>query len=135
MKKVILLALCMIGALVAQGCVAHRYAEEANDYGNLTFGAVKSAIKKGETNQAEILQTFRAPNLVTKNKHNNEVWSYHRMSVQRKSGSSHAGAFFFLGGAEGSRESSRVSSQSFDLIISFDENDIVKDYSVISTNY
>ncbi len=49
------------------------------------------------------------------------------MSVQNKAG--HTDFFF------GERASTSSSSQSFDLIISFDDKDIVKDYSVISTSY
>lgn len=88
---------------------------------------VKSKIIKGETTQEEVLKTFGAPNLTTKNKSNNEVWSYNRMSVNQKGGET-----YYLSGTKGSSSSS---TRSFDLIISFNDNDIVKDYSVIATNY
>jgi hypothetical protein len=65
--------------------------------------------------------------LTTKNKANDEVWSYNKMSVVTKGGNSS-----FL---DGSRASIGTSSQSFDLIITFDENDVVKDYSVVSSSY
>ena len=87
----------------------------------------KKAIFKGNTTQSEILEIFGAPNLVSKNKSNNEVWSYNKMSVVNKQGGTD-----FLFGARASQSSS---TQSFDLIITFDSNDIVSDYSVISTSY
>ena len=109
-------------------CNSYKYgASDATQKSNLTFGVVKSKIEKGKTNQTEILQIFGSPNLTTKNKSNNEVWSYNKMSVSSKGGNS---AFF-----DGSRASISSSSQSFDLIITFDENDIVLDYSVISSSY
>ena len=65
--------------------------------------------------------------LVSKNKSNNEVWSYNKMSTVNKQGGTD-----FLFGARASQSSS---AQSFDLIITFDSNDIVLDYSVVSTSY
>ncbi len=88
---------------------------------------VKSKIEKGKTSQAEILQIFGSPNMVTKNRSNNEVWSYNRMSVVQKGGQTN---FLF-----GERASVSSSNKSFDLIIVFDSTDVVKDYSVISTNF
>lgn len=91
------------------------------------MGMVKSKVVKGETTQDEILKLFGSPNLVSKNKSNREVWSYNKMSVENKAGSTDIFA--------GQRASQSSSSKSFDLIITFDENDIVADYSVVSTAY
>ena len=115
--------------LLLISCVAHKYGENAapTQKSNLTFGMVKSKIIKNVTTQDEILKLFGSPNLVTKNKSNDEVWSYNKMSVQNKVGSSEV-----LFGQKASQSSS---SQSFDLIITFGNNDIVNDYSVISTSY
>ena len=109
-------------------CNSYKYgASDTTQQSNLTFGVVKSKIEKGKTSQSEILQIFGSPNLTTKNKSNNEVWSYNKMSVSSKGGNS-----IFL---DGSRASISSNSQSFDLIIIFDENDIAIDYSVISSSY
>ena len=121
----IILSLFLI--LLISNCSSHKYGESSSSNSNLTFGMVKSKIIKGETTQEEVLKTFGAPNLTTKNKSNNEVWSYNRMSVNQKGGET-----YYLSGTKGSSSSS---TRSFDLIISFNDNDIVKDYSVIATNY
>ena len=126
MKKTIFIALT---AFLLASCTAYKYGQNAEptQKSNLTFGVVKSKIEKGVTTQAEILNIFGSPNLVTKNKSNDEVWSYNKMSVQERAGRTD----FFTG----QRASASSSSQSFDLIITFDKNDVVKDYSVISTSY
>ena len=49
---------------------------------NLTVGIVKTKVIKGETNQSEIMELFGAPNLITKNKNNDEVWNYNKMSFE-----------------------------------------------------
>lgn len=109
-------------------CKSYKYGSEGPaEKSNLTMGVVKSRIIKGETTQDEILKLFGSPNLVSKNKSNREVWSYNKMSVEQKAGSTD----FFAG----QRASQSSSSRSFDLIITFDEKDIVADYSVISTAF
>lgn len=110
-------------------CNSYKYGANAEptQKSNLTFGVVKSKIIKGQTTQSEILSIFGSPNLTTKNKSNNEVWSYNKMSVVEKGGRTN----FFMG----QRASASSSNQSFDLIITFDEKDVVIDYSVISTSY
>ena len=114
--------------LTLGACSSYKYGTEGTaEKSNLTIGVVKSKVVKGETTQDEILKLFGSPNLVSKNKSNREVWSYNKMSVEHKAGSTD----FFAG----QRASQSSSSKSFDLIITFDENDIVADYSVVSTAY
>ena len=109
------------------GCNSYKYgAGEPTQKSNLTFGTVKSQIVKGKTTQTEILQLFGAPNLVTKNKSNNEVWSYNRMTTTTKGGYSSL--------MDGKKASVSSSNQSFDLIITFGSDDIVQDYSVVSSS-
>jgi len=125
MYKILLSGLMMLSL---GACKSYKYGTEVSaEKSNLTIGVVKSKVVKGKTSQDEILKLFGAPNLVSKNKSNREVWSYNKMSVEHKAGSTD----FFAG----QRASQSSSSRSFDLIITFDENDIVADYSVISTAY
>ena len=125
MKQIFIL----LTSLTLLSCGSYKYGANAEptQKSNLTFGVVKSKIQKGVTTQEEILQIFGSPNLTTKNKSNNEVWSYNKMSVQEKAGRTD----FFMG----QKASASSSSQSFDLIITFDDKDIVKDYSVISSSF
>lgn len=119
----------MFVVLLISGCATSGVKEMSNT--NLTAGKVKMEIKKGETTQAEILQIFGSPNIVTKNRSNDEVWNYNRMSYESAYGSD-SGGFIFWGG---SRAVSSATTKSFDLIIIFDENDIVKDYSIIAASF
>lgn len=95
---------------------------------NLTIGMVKKHIMKGVTDQAEILEIFGAPNLITINKKNEEVWNYNKMSFVSSGGI--AGDVLF-----GSRVINTSTTSSFDLIIIFDEENIVKNFNVISSSY
>jgi hypothetical protein len=124
----ILLFFCLI---LFCGCAATVKETQPTEKSNLTVGTVKTEIIKGKTTQAEILKLFGAPNIITKNRSNEEVWNYNRMSFESTSGSDAGFAIFW----SGSRALSSSTSKSFDLIITFDENDVVKDYSVISAQF
>ena len=103
------------------------YVKPVSPSNNLTCGVVKSKIIKGETNQLEILEIFGSPNIVTKNKSNNEVWSYNRMRVNERAKGTYV--FYTI------KQSYSSSTTSFDLIISFTDDDIVSDYSVVSGKF
>ena len=64
MKKII--AICMIFLLLI-GCATFPQTKAPVQKSNLSVGIVKKIIKKGQTNQTEILNCFGAPNLITKN--------------------------------------------------------------------
>ena len=123
--------LFLLTSVTLAGCASYGTTKEPVEKSNLTMGTVKQTIVKGRTTQAEVMQMFGAPNLVTKNRANNEVWNYNRMAFDAKTGSDSMTLILF----GGSRAASTTTSKSFDLILEFDENDVVKDYSVISASF
>jgi hypothetical protein len=129
MKKIIGF-MTIILALSLGGC-SNNTTVEPKQKSNLTVGMIKSKVIKGQTTQDEIMRIFGAPNMVTKNRDNDEVWSYNKMSVDAAEQKKHA-SLFIIG--ESSATESKTTS-SFDWIITFDENDVVKDYSLISSSY
>jgi len=98
---------------------------------NLTPGVVNTKIQKGVTSQAEIMRLIGAPNIITKNKEGEEVWNYSRQSFDAESGGFGGGLIFF-GGAKAFSSSA---SKTFDLTITFDKNHVVKDYSVVISQF
>jgi hypothetical protein len=118
----------------------------------LSYGMVKSRLKKGITTQAEIIALFGAPNIVTKNANKNEVWVYSKQSST--SSSTNTGtvdveaqarlkSFFGFYAAEemqgrvNSAQQTRTTSNvsSIDLIITYDNNDVMIDYSVVASQF
>ena len=79
----------------------------------------------------EDLEVFGAPNIITKNRGGNEVWTYDRVSVE-KGASDVYGTIIIVGGA-GSRSS--TSTRTFTLMIEFDDKGVVKDYSYRSSAF
>jgi hypothetical protein len=119
--------LLIIFLILITNCAPYPEVEPAQK-SNLTTGVVKQEIVKGVTTQAEVLEIFGSPNLVTKNRDDNEVWNYNKMAVTSVAGSA---SDIWLG----SRALSTITTSSFDLILIFDDTDTVIDYSIISAAY
>src|SRR4030042_75575 len=121
MKKLInlMLAFCVFLA----GCAENKI--EQTDKSNLTAGMVKKTIIQGVTTQNEILKVFGAPNIITKNKSGNEVWTYDTISVEKSAEEGYWNVI--VGGASGGKSS--ASTRTFTLMIEFDSNEVVKECS------
>jgi len=126
----VVIGFSVLSILSINGCW---YTDPPENTGNskLTYGEAKRQITKGETKQSDILEVFGSPNLVSKNKNDEEVWAYNRMSYDTMAGNEGA-SLIFIGG---SKTVSSSTTKSFDLIITFDSNEVVKDYKVISASY
>lgn len=124
MKKVI--AILMVVLFIA-GCASREPVQKSN----LTPGMAKTKIIKGRTNQSEILRVFGAPNIITRNKSDNEVWTYDKVSIERSASSSYG--TIIIAAISSSRRA--TSSRTFTLMIEFDRDEIVKDYSYRSSAF
>lgn len=122
----IIVSLFLLAILIG-GCASVQPIQK----GNLTPGMAKTKIIKGQTTQNEILEVFGAPNIVTKNKSGNEVWTYDKASVE--TGTSDVYGTIIIAGGVGSRTS--TSARTFTLMIEFDDKGIVKDYSYRSSAF
>ena len=130
MKKGTITIIC---SLLFIGCAANNQNEK-----RLTLGTVQAHVVQGQ-NQAEILKTLGSPNIITKDTEGREVWTYDRIS---KESSSKGGVGLLLfnpvtwfgGGATSYRKSSS-SSKSLTVIITFDDNKNVLDFTYQSLEF
>lgn len=131
MKK-LLMALAVLTALV--GCSSSNTVPKQKS--NLTVGMIKTKVVEGKTSQTEILELFGSPNLITTNSEGKEVWTYNKSAYESDSSSTSASFAPFFGiGVSGSSSSSRASTSSMDVIITFNKRGIVEKYRVIQAAY
>ena len=123
--------------------------------GRLSYGTVTSQVKKGQTTQAELLDLFGGPNISTTDASGLETWVYERSASETDaSGSSDArnlNAFFgaggnvggasvgggVAGGASSTRDRSRTTNsvRNLTVIVKFNEDKTVRDYSVRQSTF
>jgi len=121
MKKTSLVSLLMCLVVISTGCQ-----EKVRTQGtDLTAGMAKTKIVNGVTTQSEILTVFGSPNIITKNKSGNEVWTYDKIAMEQSSEDGYWNVL--VAGKGGSKQN--TSSKTFILMLTFDSNDVVKDNS------
>ncbi|MEZ4815360.1 MAG: hypothetical protein R3A80_09190 [Bdellovibrionota bacterium] len=96
----------------------------------VAYRKVANTIVRGKTTQNEVIQLMGSPNIVTRNAKGEEVWTYTKKSYNPGTGDVVEGVIL-SGGTRPS--SSGTNTAAFDLILTFDQVDIVRDYSIVST--
>ncbi len=117
----------------------------------LSYGTVTSTVTKGKTTQMDLIQMFGGPNISTVDSEGVETWVYERSVTQTdvasKSQNWQAAANLGVsfghvvggasagGGQSGSASSTASSFRSLTVIVKFNADKTVKDYSVRSSQF
>jgi hypothetical protein len=117
----------------------------------LSYGTVTATVARGKTTQLELIQMFGGPNISTTDGDGVETWVYERSvsqtDVASKSSNWQAAANLGLsfgnvqagvsggGGSAGAGASSASSFRSLTVIVKFNANKTVKDYSVRASQF
>ena len=131
-KRKLPLLLALI-ALIS-GC-ATVSSEPVSDPQTLTQGAVQMNLRVNETTKAEVLETFGAPNVTTRDSSGREVWSYQRQAQVTESTRQSSGWSIFLAGSSQAASGFSTSSRMMTLIIKFNDNDVVSDFRSRASNF
>src|SRR5210317_1733142 len=101
----------------------------------LTQGMVQMNLEVGKTTKAEVVETFGAPNITTRDGNGEEVWTYQRQA-QASQSSSQSGYWTIILAGKSSRASGfETSSRMITLIIKFNNQDIVTDFNSRESNF
>ena len=133
-SKAIVLALLCAGTAFL-GCLQSRPSA-------LTPGAAKKHIKRDVTTQAEVVEIFGTPNIITM-RDGYEMWVYDKVSSRQTrsafgaagGGAAWGGSGAGGGGLGGGAGSSTRSETTVMLIVYFGEGDVVSDYKITQTKF
>jgi len=101
----------------------------------LTQGMVQMNLEVGKTTKAEVVETFGAPNITTRDGDGNEVWTYQRQAQVNQSSSNSGFIFVIIAGKSSSASGFESSSRMMTIIIKFDNEDIVTDFKSRESNF
>ena len=118
----------LVTIMLLPGCATR---PEPRKNPDLTQGNVQLHLVVGETTKAEVLETFGAPNITTRDGSGRETWSYQRAATVSSSSSTGFWVIFVGGNVTGFESSSRMMT----LIIKFDEDDTVVDFKSRTSNF
>jgi uncharacterized lipoprotein YajG len=135
MKKTLISLVPLVFSVLFSGCVTTQTDTPPIGKSNLTSGQVSLTLKKDKTTQAEVVETFGAPNLVTQNASGEEVWTYQRNATVANASSSQGYATIILAGISSKSSGFEQSSRTMTLIIKFKEVNGLKLVSDFSSRY
>lgn len=117
-------ALLLLGAA---GCMKHPE-PPANDPQRLTVGRVQGEIKVGMP-ASDVAGILGSPNIVTTDEKRREVWIYDKVSSESvDTVNSISGSIIIFGGRSAQAQRSET-QRTLTVIIKYDENKIVRDFS------
>lgn len=128
MRWFLLLLYGLLALTFLAGCQTGTVAQRNN---SLTHGNVTLTLRKGVTTQAEVLETFGAPNIATINSEGDEVWTYQRHASVAESNSGYATVIVFGASTAGFSRSSRTIT----LIIKFDQDHVVREFRSMTSEF
>ena len=117
------------GTMLLSGCQSAPPPPPASE-SNLTAGMAKRTITKGTTTQAEVIEVFGPPDLVT-HRDDMQIWTYDKVRYDVQSSSGYF-TVLIAGTSSGRTTSSSTSTM---LILYFDKNDVVQDYRMSVTRF
>ncbi len=131
-------------ATILAGCTASDHVQDvrAEDADRLTVGTVQREIRIGMSG-AEVAEVLGSPNIVTTDEERQETWIYDKISSEvaySRSGGAIVGLLFSssgggLGAGGKSAGASSTSQRTLTVVIRFDENNMVRDFSYHSSSF
>lgn len=145
MKTLLAMTLAVLASLLTAGCSATHHASdvrEADDVDRVTVGTVQKEIRIGMS-AAEVAEVLGSPNIVTTDDQRQETWIYDKISsdvTYSKSSGTVVGLIFgSSGGGAGigstSAGSTSSSQRTLTVVIKFDGDDAVRDFSYHTSRF
>ncbi|MDR2629058.1 MAG: hypothetical protein LBC30_03665 [Puniceicoccales bacterium] len=123
--KLLLLSIVM---LFATACQTNAPVER------VTVGTVQRFIRQGMTS-AEVIEVLGSPNMVTKNAEGNETWVYDKIHSECEAKRSDFGICLILFGGSSTKVSGSSSERTLTIVVHFDKNNKVTDFSYRTTSF
>lgn len=121
MKKLLVI---FVGLLTA--CTGPIPMSESISKSNLTSGQVSMTLKKNVTTQAEIVELFGAPNIVTQNADGEDIWTYQRNATVASTTANSSSTEIIFFGRFSQSSGFEQSSHTMTLIIKFKDINGIK---------
>jgi outer membrane protein assembly factor BamE (lipoprotein component of BamABCDE complex) len=142
-KRALALVLMTVNALLA-GCTASQHVQEvrAEDTDRLTVGIVQREIRIGMS-AAQVAEVLGSPNIVTTDEERRETWIYDKISSEvtySRSEGAIVGLLFSssgggLGAGSKSAGATATSQRTLTVVIRYDENNMVRDFSYHTSSF
>lgn len=136
MKKYFIVFSLLCACLQTACMNAPKHYADVNDnsHDKISVGTVQREIKIGMSG-ADVIRVLGSPNMVTTDSKRRETWVYDKISTTHVYSQSNGGIGLILLGVQGDSGASSTSQKTLTIIIKFDNNGNVRDYSYRQSSF
>ena len=134
MKKLLSLVCMLSCVLFIVSCASSQKSADTTKTDNISVGKVQREVKIGMTS-AEVVEVLGSPNIVTTDEERREVWVYDKISTEIDSSSSSKGVWLVVVGASSDKNKTSTSQRTLTIIIKFDNEGKVRDFSYRTSSF
>ena len=134
MKKLLSLVCMLSCVLFIVSCASSQKSVDTTKTDNISVGKVQREVKIGMTS-AEVVEVLGSPNIVTTDEERREVWVYDKISTEIDSSSSSKGVWLVVVGASSDKNKTSTSQRTLTIIIKFDNEGKVRDFSYRTSSF
>lgn len=134
MKRFIGLICLLCCTFFVVSCVHQNANQMAVKNENISVGKVQREVKIGMSS-AEVVEVLGSPNIVTTDDKRRETWVYDKISTEIDSSSSSSGVWLIFVGGGKDKKSSSSSQRTLTIIIKFDKEGKVRDFSYRTSSF
>ncbi|MBR3627256.1 MAG: outer membrane protein assembly factor BamE [Elusimicrobia bacterium] len=134
MKKLLSLVCMLSCALFIVSCASSQKSADTTKPDNISVGKVQREVKIGMTS-AQVVEVLGSPNIVTTDEERREVWVYDKISTEIDSSSSSKGVWLVVVGASSDKNKTSTSQRTLTIIIKFDNEGKVRDFSYRTSSF
>lgn len=124
----------LLAVVLLLGACAGAPEREPAPEDRLTVGKVQAEIKVGQSG-AEVAQILGSPNIVTTDEKRRETWVYDKISTERTEASRSSYGTLIILGANAGESRSATRQRTLTIVIKFDEQRMVRDFSYNYTQF
>jgi len=128
----ILLSILFISGCSTAGSHSKAVKSDAGD--RITVGKVQREIRIGMPS-SQVVEALGSPNIVTTDENRLEVWVYDKIATDVAYSNNEGGVWLIIGGVTGTSGAASTSQRTLTIVIKFDSDKKVRDFSYHSSSF
>jgi len=134
MNKLIITSLCIMFLAGCSTASSHKKSVQSNAGDRVTVGKVQREIRIGMPS-AKVIEVLGSPNILTTDENRQEVWVYDKIATDIVYSNNQGEVWLIIGAVSGSSGATSTSQRTLTIVIKFDKENKVRDFSYHSSSF
>jgi len=134
MYKLFSIVLCVMFLAGCSTADSHLRSVKSDSADKVTVGKVQREISIGMPS-SKVIEALGSPNIVTTDENRQEVWVYDKIATDVAYSNSGGGVWLLIGEVGGSSGAASTSQRTLTIVIKFDKENKVRDFSYHSSSF